>query len=108
VLQETMVVHRTHPDTGASLEGIVLPHWEAAKDVVIRAMALYPTLHSLGFDVGIAQDGPTIVEINPFWGPQFMQSPQGRGLVQGEFLEFLEELGAEDVIRREVRGLRQA
>jgi hypothetical protein len=108
VLQGTMVVQRTHPDTGASLDGIVLPHWEAVKNVVIRAMDLFPTLHSLGFDVGIAQDGPTIVEINPFWGPQFMQSPQGHGLVQGEFLEFLEELGAEDVIRREARGLRQA
>lgn len=105
VLQETMLPQLRHPDTGVSLSGITLPHWSQAKEVVTAAMALYPTLHSLGFDVGIGRDGPTIVEINTYWGPQFMQSPQGRGLVQGEFLEFLEEIGAEDVIRREQRGL---
>lgn len=105
ILQSTMVTHFSHPDTGAPLDGIVIPHWEEAKRVVVRAMDLFPTLKSLGFDVGIGPDGPTIVEVNVFWGPQFMQSPQGRGLVQGEFLEFLEEIGAEDVIRREARGL---
>jgi hypothetical protein len=105
ILQETMLPQLRHPDTGASLSGITLHHWPEVKRVVIAAMDLFPTLQSLGFDVGIGRDEPTIVEVNAFWGPQFMQSPQGRGLVQGEFLEFLEEMGAEDVIRRAQRDL---
>ena len=105
VLQETMLPQLRNPDTGASLATITLPHWAETRRVVTEAMALFPTLHSLGFDVGIGSEGPTIVEVNAFWGPQFMQSPQGRGLVQGEFLAFLEEVGAESVIRRAQRGL---
>jgi hypothetical protein len=100
-----MVRHDHHPLTGARLTGIVLPEWPRVLQLARDAMALFPVLRSLGFDIGLTREGPRIVEVNPYWGIQMMQAPHGRGIVRGEFLRFLEELGAEDVIRREARGL---
>jgi hypothetical protein len=105
ILQRTMVRHDRHPLTGAGLTGMVLPDWPGPLDLAHEAMRLFPSLRSLGFDIGLTRDGPRIVEVNPYWGIQMMQAPQGRGVIQGEFLRFLEELGAEDVIRRRQRGI---
>jgi hypothetical protein len=105
ILQGTMVRHDSHPLTGARLTGLILPEWPSVLQLARDAMALYPPLRSLGFDIGVTIDGARIVEVNPYWGIQMMQGPQGRGVLHGRFLEFLEELGAEDVIRRKARGL---
>jgi hypothetical protein len=101
----TMLPVERHPDTGVSLRGIRLPDWDAAVVLARRAQAAFPAIRSLGFDVGLTARGPRIVECNVGWGVWAMQAPHGRGLVRGHFLRFLEELGAEDVIRRRARRL---
>jgi len=103
--QPTMVWHATHPDTGRSLEGLTLSMAAAAVALACRAAECFPALHSLGCDVGLGIDGPTIVEVNPYWGSWFMQAPHRRGLIQGEFLAFLEEIGAGRHLRKPTRGL---
>lgn len=103
--QATMTWHTQHRETGHRFEGLRLPMVAAAVDLARRAADCFPALHSLGFDVGLGIDGPTIVEVNPYWGSWFMQAPHRRGLLQGEFLEFLREIGAERSLRLATRGL---
>lgn len=63
-----------HPDTGARFTGERLPGFEA-----MRALAL-GTHDALGFDgfvgwdVALGADGPLVVEGNPTWGPNVIQS----------------------------------
>ncbi len=103
--QATMTWHTHHPDSGHSLTGLRLPMAAAAVALALRAAECFPALGSLGFDVGLGSDGPTIVEVNPYWGAWFMQAPHRRGLIQGAFLEFLEEIGAKPHLRLANRGL---
>jgi hypothetical protein len=94
-----------HPVTGVRFVGAEMPFWSEAVDLVSRAAACLPDLASLGFDVAITAEGPVIVDVNDHWGPRMMQQAWQRGLVQGDFLAFLEELGAEEVINRTARGI---
>lgn len=94
-----------HPDTGERLSGISLPDWNGVLSLARAAALAFPQLRSLGFDIALTSRGPRLIEANPMWAPQLIQVPSGKGLVGGSFLEFLEELGAEDVIRRDARGL---
>ncbi len=54
-----------HPDTGVLIEG-VLPHWEYAKEQVLRISQSIKQLEYFGFDVAITEDGIKIPEINRF------------------------------------------
>jgi hypothetical protein len=105
LVRSTMLDHRHHPTTGVELPGIGLPDWRAANILVDRAMRAVPECRSIGFDVGLTNSGPRIIEANVYWGVWMMQTHAGSGLIQGEFLRFLEELGAEDVIRRRARRI---
>lgn len=68
-----------HPDTGASLVGIVLPHWEEIVAIARRSAAAVP-LGYLGVDVGLdARRGPVVLEINKRPGLE-IQNVNGRGL----------------------------
>jgi hypothetical protein len=102
---ETATDHEHHPETGVFLEGIEVPFWTETKQLALRAMSAFPGQRSIGFDIGISDDGPVIIEANSAWAVWMMQSPHRKGLVRGHFLRFLEELGAEDVIRRKARRL---
>jgi hypothetical protein len=56
----------THqPDTGAQIEGAMMPHWDAVRDVVVRAAATLPTNPYVGWDVAVDDRGvPVIIEGN--------------------------------------------
>jgi hypothetical protein len=103
--QATMVRHDHHPLTGERLTGLVLPEWPRVLEVALAAMGCFPPLRSLGFDIGITPAGPRIVEVNPYWGINMMQAPQGRGVLRGRFLEFLRELDVGELLRFDARGI---
>lgn len=54
-----------HPDTGVLIEG-VLPHWEHAKQQVLKIAESIKQLEYFGFDVAITENGIKIPEINRF------------------------------------------
>jgi hypothetical protein len=56
-------VHRTHPDTGVRLEGLIVPYFERAKDTV-RAAGNHLPYRLVGWDVAVAEDGPVLIEGN--------------------------------------------
>jgi hypothetical protein len=54
-----------HPDTGAAIEGAILPHWDAVQDTVLRACTAAPLIRYAGWDVLVDRDGvPVIIEAN--------------------------------------------
>jgi alpha-L-glutamate ligase-like protein len=68
-----------HPDTGAPLVGLQLPHWTETLDVAIRAARAVP-LGYLGVDIVVDRErGPLVLEINARPGLE-IQNVVGRGL----------------------------
>lgn len=58
----------THsPTTGAPVEGLVLPDWEAARRLVLDAAPRFLPTRALGWDVALAPAGPVTLEANTRW-----------------------------------------
>ncbi|HET8750290.1 MAG TPA: sugar-transfer associated ATP-grasp domain-containing protein [Sphingomicrobium sp.] len=53
-----------HPDTGERIEGRVLPHWKATKRLAIRAHRSFADRVVIGWDIGILDEGPIVIEGN--------------------------------------------
>lgn len=53
-----------HPATGAPIIGVELPYWPAVLALVTKAHASTDSLHTVGWDVAILENGPVIVEAN--------------------------------------------
>jgi hypothetical protein len=58
------------PGTGALVEGLRVPHWDAAAALVRRAAPHFLPARTLGWDVALTEAGPVIVETNMFWWPR--------------------------------------
>ena len=65
--------HAYHPDTGVSLGGLTVPHWDLVRATVIRAAEVLRPLGSLGWDVAITTEGVVLIEANHRWGVNIMQ-----------------------------------
>ena len=57
-------VSATHPDTGARIEGVAVPDWQAVRRMALRCMRAFPDLSYAGWDVAVTQDGPVLIEVN--------------------------------------------
>ncbi len=80
-----------HPDTGAPLKGRILPQWDQMKATALEAAATFPALWLQGWDIAIADRGPVIFEVEgDGGGAQMTQHAQGKGLLEPEFVAFLE------------------
>ncbi len=56
-----------HPRTGMSIPGFVLPCYEEACALVLRAARLFLPLRTIGWDVAITPAGPVLIEGNAYW-----------------------------------------
>lgn len=66
-----------HPDTGADLTNVLVPHWRDALDLVKRAHRQVPEFAHfpfLGWDVAITHDGPVLIETNVGWDSTYLQA----------------------------------
>lgn len=57
----------THPRTGRALLGVRVPGWQQARDLVQRAARAFAPLRTIGWDVGITDDEPLLIEGNVTW-----------------------------------------
>jgi hypothetical protein len=80
------------PGTDRSFLGFQLPDWPAAKELALRAAAAFPWARSIGWDIGLSDRGPILIEGNERWSPSLIQMPAGRGLLTGEFKALCEDL----------------
>lgn len=69
---------RTHPDSGAQIEGTMLPDWELVRSSVLELADSLPYLQFVAWDVLLTERGPVVIEANTssgvniiqVWGPQ--------------------------------------
>ncbi len=58
-----------HPVSGKKLIGVQLPEFDSAVDLVKKAAPHFYPLRTIGWDVGVTDDGIYIIEGNAFWDP---------------------------------------
>ena len=68
-----------HPDTGVTFEGYKIPYFEDAIDLAKKATERFYGFCSIGWDIAITSDGPTIIEGNDDWGIVAHQMVENRG-----------------------------
>lgn len=56
-----------HPDTGATLNGVTIEHWDAIKAEVCRFQQALPYCRVAGWDIAITDEGPLVIEVNDLW-----------------------------------------
>jgi D-alanine-D-alanine ligase-like ATP-grasp enzyme len=67
-----------HPDTGAAIEGEVLPYWDTVCDTVLRATEALPFIRYSGWDIVVDDSGtPVIIEANNNTGVDLFQVHSG-------------------------------
>lgn len=66
--------HDVHPDSGARIRGMTVPHWKAVREVATRAHRLLPFPRTLGWDIAVTLDGPVIIEVNSDYYYNHLQS----------------------------------
>ena len=53
-----------HPDSGAQIEGAVVPYWELVKSAAVAAHRRFADRVVIGWDVAVLDDGPIFIEGN--------------------------------------------
>lgn len=66
-----------HPNTGVIFEGIKVPFWKQLLEKAILFHEKLRDIHSIGWDIGITQDGPVFIEGNDNWEISFLQACNG-------------------------------
>jgi putative polysaccharide biosynthesis protein len=80
-LEETTLI----PGTDTSFRGFQLPDWADACSLALRAASAFPWSRCIGWDIGLSDRGPVLVEGNEEWSPSLIQLPAPYGLMSGEF-----------------------
>lgn len=68
-----------HPASGAPIVGVQLPYWPEVLALVTQAHESIDNLHTVGWDVGILENGPVIVEANWRYDIDLMQVAYKKG-----------------------------
>ena len=66
--------YETHPDTGVVFKGFKIPMFDECIDLVKRAALRVPTVRYVGWDVGVTENGPVLIEGNTFPGYDMCQN----------------------------------
>lgn len=75
-----------NPVTGLAMVGEILPDFQAAVDLTLRAHACMPERGLLGFDVMLGPDGPVLVEANSSPFHSSYQTSFARGVLNADLL----------------------
>lgn len=71
-------LYEKHPVTGTKFIGFKIPMWEDVLKLVKDAGKVVPEVKLIGWDVGISDKGPLLVEANNFPGHDIYQLPPHR------------------------------
>lgn len=53
-----------HPETGARIEGVVVPHWSRTRQAILELAAALPQYPYVGWDLIVTEKGPVVLEAN--------------------------------------------
>lgn len=79
-----------HPDTDAVLVGTRVPDWDKVLDLTIRGSAVLTKLLFQGWDIGLCEGGPRVIEANLGSGFKLPQLASRTGFLSDDFARFLE------------------
>lgn len=71
---DELVWESMHPETGAAIEGVVIPGFDKCLEGVKQAAGFFPYCPCVGWDVVITNDGWRIIEANPIPGLTIIQA----------------------------------
>lgn len=69
-----------HPDSGAKIVGLKIPHWPACKQLACDALRVLPGARFSGMDIAVTAHGPVIIEYNvepSYQGAAHVDLPHG-------------------------------
>ncbi|MRT93439.1 sugar-transfer associated ATP-grasp domain-containing protein [Ancylomarina sp. 16SWW S1-10-2] len=69
-----------HPTTQVVLDGYSLPHWDLLISTVKKASSIFPQARTIGWDVAITANEPTLIEGNHDWNKLIMEKAFKRGI----------------------------
>ncbi len=78
----------THPDTGLAFEDFEVPLWREVIDLSAKAHTCFPSMCFIGWDIAILDEGPAIVEGNPFWGNNLIPLAHRLSLADTQFVPY--------------------
>ena len=64
-----------HPTTGCPIVGYQLPHWQASLEMCLQAATQIAGIGYVGWDIAVSENGPQLIEGNPFPGHDILQMP---------------------------------
>lgn len=74
-----------HPESGKALVGFQFPGWPEVTELAKSAHAISPENGVLGWDIGLSENGPVIIECNSNPFHTLYQLATGRGILNEEF-----------------------
>ncbi|HEX9448794.1 MAG TPA: sugar-transfer associated ATP-grasp domain-containing protein [Dongiaceae bacterium] len=83
--------YRTHPITGAQIEGRILPWWPEVADLACRAQRAISDRPFVGWDIAILDSGPCLIEGNGRPDIELIQRPYREPLGNSRFGQILAE-----------------
>jgi len=86
-------VFTEHPLTKVVFENISVPLFGEAKEFVLKVASLMPNLRLVGWDVGIGESGPVLIEGNSDYGINSNDMAYGGYLTNPAFRKVLNEIG---------------
>lgn len=78
-----------HPDTGASIEGEIVPCWEEVKRQAVAAHRQFDDRVVIGWDISVLEDGPIFIEGNGNPDLDILQRFMAAGLREHRFARLL-------------------
>lgn len=85
---------KEHPVTGVKFKGFQVPMIEEARELVLKSAGLMPGLRLVGWDVGIAENGPLLIEGNSDYGINSNDLMYGGYMANETFRKVLTEFRA--------------
>lgn len=70
----------THPETGMEITGYRFPHWDDMVRLIEAATSRLDCMYTVGWDVALTEQGPSLVEVNWRYDIEIMQVLADRGL----------------------------
>jgi len=66
-------VYKVHPDSGAPIEGAVIPDWKNVKTQMLALANKMPYMHFIAWDILLTEEGICIIEANTSSGVNIIQ-----------------------------------
>ncbi|MEL7099765.1 MAG: sugar-transfer associated ATP-grasp domain-containing protein [Pseudomonadota bacterium] len=84
-----------HPVSNVPFAGLEIPHWDAIQRVATDGHMLFPEFGIVGWDIGVGQDGPVIIECNDNPFHVLYQLATGRGILNADIAPQLDAAAAQ-------------